>query len=94
MDSENRPLGPFDRKFGLAHPSEHDGAQAERKDIGVAQLQRAIEQLECCGGVMFIQRDDMGRDSERRRIVTAVATAARACRIAAARSSSRRPPRA
>src|SRR4029079_19116502 len=59
------PLGAFDGKFGFAHPGEDNGAKAECEYVGVAQLQRAIEQLEGRGGVMLIKRDDVSRGCER-----------------------------
>jgi hypothetical protein len=68
----NRPLSPFDGKLCFAHPRKGDGAQGESEDIGIAEFQCAIKQLECGNCVMLEVGEDMRGDRKRRCIVTAV----------------------
>src|SRR6185437_4676172 len=68
----NGPLSSFDGRFRFAHPRQGDGAQAKSKDIGIAELQCAIEELKRGRRVVFEIGDGMRGDRERCRIVTAV----------------------
>src|SRR4029077_17711069 len=64
-------LRSFDGRFGLPHPSESDRTAAKREDIGVAQRQRAVEQIKRRGVVMLVERNDERGYRQRGRIVAA-----------------------
>ena len=68
----NCSVSTFDSKLGLAFPREANGAQAERKDIGIAKFQRPIKDFERSNSVMFVQRNDMCRDRQSGSVIAAM----------------------
>jgi hypothetical protein len=67
-----RLSGPFNRAFRLSQQRQDEGAAAERKDVGAAQRESAVENIKSRGMVVFIQRHDKAGDSQCRRIVAPI----------------------
>ena len=83
-----RALRPFHGRFGLTYSGESYRTAAKREDIGVAQRERAVEEIKRRGVVMLVERNDQCSYRQRGCIVAAPGSRRVGVTLAAARSSS------